>query len=347
MEPVSNQVAKERFEGIFHTEVAHQRETIDLIRTCIAGPDRQDAMDAVLSGVSRLTQAVADAQDFLAPYEVKRCTETLNDLTAQVKAEREKDAAKARFKFRPVSIRSPEPDSRKNVRFEVTPATATEANGVSNTPSVTGAQKGNGATKESTAPTRSDVHLFDRRQVIVVLPPPGSLTPSSGTVTDLQGCIVDLSVRTRVRGGVPFANLVLKDIRDSIIVSGIVDGSVHITGVRNSKLVVVARQIRIHECENVDIYLHCLSHPIIEDSKGMRFAPAPAKYLSEKHEKEVNQWDQVDDFKWLKADHSPNWSILPEEERLGAEAWNKTLQGEPHEAVEDILKKMGVEPTEG
>lgn len=28
-----------------------------------------------------------------------------------------------------------------------------------------------------------------------------------------------------------------------------------------------------------------------------------------------NQWDQIDDFKWLKAEKSPNWSIISEEER--------------------------------
>ena len=30
---------------------------------------------------------------------------------------------------------------------------------------------------------------------------------------------------------------------------------------------------------------------------------------------EQNQWELVDDFDWLKADHSPNWAVLPEAER--------------------------------
>lgn len=34
-----------------------------------------------------------------------------------------------------------------------------------------------------------------------------------------------------------------------------------------------------------------------------------------------NQWDHVDDFKWLKAGHSPNWSILPEEDRVDDKVW--------------------------
>jgi hypothetical protein len=34
-----------------------------------------------------------------------------------------------------------------------------------------------------------------------------------------------------------------------------------------------------------------------------------------------NQWDQVDDFKWLKAEQSPHWSILAEESRVKDEVW--------------------------
>jgi hypothetical protein len=49
--------------------------------------------------------------------------------------------------------------------------------------------------------------------------------------------------------------------------------------VSDSTIVVVARQVRIHECSNVDIYLHCGSHPIIEDCSGMRFSPLPKAYV--------------------------------------------------------------------
>lgn len=80
--------------------------------------------------------------------------------------------------------------------------------------------------------------------------------------------------------GTPFANLVLKNINKSLIISGHVDGSVHITGISDSILVINARQVRIHECKNVDIYLYCTSHPIIEGCSGMRFAPIPSCYVS-------------------------------------------------------------------
>jgi hypothetical protein len=55
-----------------------------------------------------------------------------------------------------------------------------------------------------------------------------------------------------------------------------------------------------------------------------------------------NQWDQVDDFKWLKAEHSPNWSILLENERLNEEIWTKVVPGGPGVGLDDILRKVGI-----
>lgn len=55
-----------------------------------------------------------------------------------------------------------------------------------------------------------------------------------------------------------------------------------------------------------------------------------------------NQWDQVDDFKWLKSEHSPNWSLLLEDKRLPQEIWTTVVPGGPGVGTEDILKKIGI-----
>ena len=129
-----------------------------------------------------------------------------------------------------------------------------------------------------------DIVISDHSRMHILLPPSASRATSAGALTNIYGCIVDMSVPTWRRGppgsdadkdgGVPFATLTLRDIAGSLIIAGHVDGPAHITGVRDSVVVVVARQVRIHECENVDFYLWCGSHPIIEDCKGLRFAPA-------------------------------------------------------------------------
>ncbi|KAF5136910.1 Tubulin-folding cofactor C [Metarhizium anisopliae] len=142
--------------------------------------------------------------------------------------------------------------------------------------------------------------------------------------------------------GKPFPGLALRNISNSLIVAGHVNGPVHITGVADSIIVVTARQVRIHECKNVDIYLHCTSHPIIEDCTGMRFAQLPKCYSIEGESSKENQWDQVDDFKWLKAGQSPNWTTLSDAEALDEALWTNVVPGQPGVSVEETLKKVGI-----
>ena len=40
-----------------------------------------------------------------------------------------------------------------------------------------------------------------------------------------------------------------------------------------------------------------------------------------------NRWDQVDDFNWLRSDQpSPNWDVLPPQQRLGSDTWRELTQ---------------------
>lgn len=105
----------------------------------------------------------------------------------------------------------------------------------------------------------------------------------------MQRCIVDLSIPTSSGssqgestpplGPSPFAGLTLKNLTDCVIIAGRVEGAAHITDVKNSIIVVSARQVRIHNSENTEVYLWCGSRPIIEGCSGMRFAELPSYYV--------------------------------------------------------------------
>jgi hypothetical protein len=208
-----------------------------------------------------------------------------------------------------------------------------------------------------------DIAISDHKGLHIILPPSAARATTAGRLTGLRRCIIDMSVPTLGKSAAPFASLALRDIDECLIVAGRVSGATHITGVRNSVVVVAAGQVRIHECRNVDFYLWCGSHPIIEDCVGVRFAPIPEVYVSslpihgmkesvtntwqmtDQEEREKNLWDQVDDFKWLKADQSPNWTVLPEEERLKEEVWREAVPGRPGAGTEDILKEVGIAKT--
>lgn len=131
--------------------------------------------------------------------------------------------------------------------------------------------------------TARDITLSDHSRVHITLPASAARATSAGTLTNLDRCVVDMSVPTSTStgsAGAPFASLTLKDIAGSAIVAGHVDGPVHVTGLRDCVVMVVARQVRIHECRNVVFYLHCVSRPIIEDCKAVRFAKVPESYVS-------------------------------------------------------------------
>jgi hypothetical protein len=56
----------------------------------------------------------------------------------------------------------------------------------------------------------------------------------------------------------------------------------------------------------------------------------------------ANQWDQIDDFKWLKAEPSPHFSILPEDQRVPDEVWQDQVSGGQGAGLDDVLTVVGV-----
>lgn len=124
----------------------------------------------------------------------------------------------------------------------------------------------------------TNVNISNHTGLHIILPSSASRATASGSLTRLNRCIVDMSVPTAT--GAPFAGLALKNNRESLIIAGHVAGAAHITGVENSIIVVASRQVRMHDCKNVDVYLHCASRPIIEDCHNIRFSPIPECHVS-------------------------------------------------------------------
>ena len=121
------------------------------------------------------------------------------------------------------------------------------------------------------------ISLHDHIGLHINLPASASHATSSGSLTDLDRCVVDMTAPT---ADVPLSGLAIKDVHRSLIIVGRVDGAAHLTGLQDAVVIVSARQVRIHDCHNVDLYIFCGSHPIIEDCQGMRFAPIPGSYVS-------------------------------------------------------------------
>jgi hypothetical protein len=132
--------------------------------------------------------------------------------------------------------------------------------------------------RPSLSTTATSTAISNQSNTHIILPSsaPNARTPCS--LSKLSNCVVDLSVPTTANS--PFASITITSVTSSLLLCGSVSGPAHITGVKKSVLVIKCRQFRMHDCEDVDVYLHCTSRPIIENCKGIRFAELPKFHVS-------------------------------------------------------------------
>ncbi|KAJ4990774.1 tubulin binding cofactor C [Stagonosporopsis vannaccii] len=334
--------SKDRFFRYFRHEVTALQEQMERLNgIAVGGGERNDAVDHCLAGIDRLSHEVKDASSYIPAYDQKTYSEAIKALSEKLQNIRQsfnppkKFAFKTRKNASAISIsdaaelaasqrlRAPiitSDTSNTNSSFAPTPldrlspGERKEQEAALNlTP--TPALPPTTTASEPHRPSFSDatsIHIANHTAVSLSVPASASHATSSGTLSNLQSCTVDLSAPT---ASSPFHALYLKNLRACTIVTGRVSGATHITSITDSTLYVATRQFRMHGGRNVDVYLHCGSRPIIEDCEGVRFAPLPEGEMGAEGVG-ANMWDQVDDFGWLKAERSPNWGVLPEGERV-------------------------------
>ncbi|KAH7369879.1 tubulin-specific chaperone-like protein c [Rhexocercosporidium sp. MPI-PUGE-AT-0058] len=355
---ISQSDINQRFYRHFQAECTELQEQIaQLENYSLVGGEKQDAIDHVSSGITRLSNEAIKAleeklQEARAKFTPKprfqfkqqknNSAISLNDAAELAQEKRLKapgfgqnllSSSESSIATTPAHLKTPPseanskdtlgdlPSFPKNYNEEMTKAPA-------------------GPIRKPSFSQATNVNISGHNHLHIILPSSASRATASGSLTSLNRCIVDMSIPTA--NGAPFAGLALQNIKDSLIIAGHVAGAAHITGVSDSIIVVASRQVRMHDCKNVDVYLHCASRPIIEDCSNVRFSPIPECFMTNQEAPVQNQWDQVDDFKWLKAEHSPNWSILPDDKKLNEEVWTSVVPGGPGIGLEDILKKINL-----
>ncbi|CEL07415.1 Putative Function: cofactor C of H. sapiens is a tubulin-folding protein [Aspergillus calidoustus] len=186
------------------------------------------------------------------------------------------------------------------------------------------------------------VTVNDHTGLHIMLPSSGSTAAVPASVTAMDRCVVDMSIPTA--NGKPYASLMVKTVSDSLLLCGQIDGPAHLTGVRNSIIVVDCRQFRMHDCNNVDVYLSSSSNPIIEDCTDIRFGRIPKGYQALDHDRldTDDRWSLVEDFKWIKPEPSPNWSLLGQDDGVPQEVWTEIVPGGPCWSCEEILRAVNI-----
>ncbi|KAH6873099.1 tubulin folding cofactor C [Alternaria rosae] len=320
---------KETFYRQFNQDVATLRTQIEnLSSVSTSGGERNEAIDNCLAGINRVALDVQDASSYLPAYDQRTYSETIKRLSEKLSDVRNSFDPPKKFSFKNRRKDVAKPDAAPNT-------SSAKPSSVSEQTLSSQQQQQHDTTQHDSSPSA----LSWKSHARITLPSSPHET-SSPTVSHLTHCIVDLSAPTKANA--PFAALYLRSISSSLIITGQVAGAIHITDVSNSTIVTACRQFRMHGSKNVDVYLHSASRPIFEDCEGLRFAPLPGVYTTPEIEQSQNQWDQIDDFKWLKAEPSPHFNLLPEAERISEDAWNEKLPGGENESPDDTLKAFDV-----
>ena len=53
-----------------------------------------------------------------------------------------------------------------------------------------------------------------------------------------------------------------------------------------------------------------------------------------------DRWSQIEDFKWIKPEPSPNWSLLDQSDIIPEEVWTEIVPGGPGWSLDDILRAI-------
>lgn len=167
-----------------------------------------------------------------------------------------------------------EPDKQQQERPEIAPTSFPSTSMGDIAPKSVPAMKSPSAFAASGV---SSVSVDDHYGLHIMLPASGSSSTVPASITHLRHCVVDMSIPTA--NGKPYASLTVKDVKESLLICGQVNGPAHITSVEHSVIVVSCRQFRMHKCEDVDVYLSCSSNPIIEDCSNIRFGRIPKAYV--------------------------------------------------------------------
>ncbi|KAK0684579.1 TBCC protein, partial [Pygoscelis papua] len=287
------QVVKEEQSEFFVAAFAREREAVEALLA--AGP--LEEASARLQGLQKL---LTESVRFLAPYEVRQGQEAVARLQGDLAARRQQLQPKKKFAFRALK-KEAAPGSEPRPAEPARPAAAAPAPGY-------GPAEG-----EAGGPPLCGFSGAEDEELELG---PAELLQRDVVLSELRGC------RVLLRGN---ANtLRMRDCRGCTVLCGPVSTSALVDGCSDCLLVLACQQLRSHRTRDCRFYVQVTSRAVIEDCTKISFAPYAWSYPGIERDFESsgldrnrNNWNLVDDFDWLATDKpSPNWSLIPEQERI-------------------------------
>lgn len=293
-----NQEVVEEKSDFFTAAFARERAAAEELLQGGESVERLEEAAARLQGLQKLLN---DSVLFLAAYEVRQAQEALAQLQAALADRRQQLQPKKRFAFktrRKDAVLAPQV-------VDAAPGAARAESILASPPSLT----------EEGAAGSSWLCGFSNLKSQVLEKRAEELHQRDVLLTELSNCTIKLYGNPNT--------LRLSKARGCTLLCGPVSTSVFLDDCSECVLAVACQQLRVHTTRDTRVFLQVTCRAIVEDCHGIQFAPYTWSYPgidrdfeSSGLDRSKNNWNDVDDFNWLARDMaSPNWSVLPEEER--------------------------------
>ncbi|XP_058162737.1 tubulin-specific chaperone C [Dasypus novemcinctus] len=289
-----DQEVEEEKSDFFAAAFSRERAAVEKLLESGESAEGLEEAAARLQGLQKLLN---DSVLFLAAYDLRQGQEALARLQAALAERRQELQPKKRFAFKSRkkdAAAAPKGDAAPGAPPPASPPPLKEEGGLGS----------------------SWVCGFSNLESQVLEKRAEELHQRDVLLTELSNCTVKLYGNPNT--------LRLTKARNCTVLCGPVSTSVFLENCSDCMLTVACQQLRIHSTRNTRIFLQVISRAIVEDCHGIQLAPYTWSYpgIDKDFEdsgldRSKNNWNDVDDFNWLvRGVASPNWSILPEEERM-------------------------------
>lgn len=288
-----DQEVEEEKSGFFAATFARERAAAEELLRGEASTERLEEAANRLQGLRKLLN---DSVLFLAPYDLRQGQAALAQLQVTLAERRQELQPKKRFAFK-----ARKKDAAGSTQVDAAPvASAAPSPPLATEEGAPGLSWACGFSNLESQDLEKNADELHQRDILL---------------SDLTNCTV------RLRGNPN--TLRLAKARGCKVLCGPVSTSVFLEDCRDCILAVACQQLRVHTTKNTRIFLQVTSRAIVEDCSGIQFAPYTWSYQGIDKDfqdsgldRGRNNWNHIDDFNWLAQNvASPNWSILPEEDR--------------------------------
>lgn len=286
----------ERLDFFLKTFNEEKKYIEEFINNCESQDDKSqmvDKFEEMSLTLQKLQKYVAESTLFLPSSILGRAQSDVSDLQTNLQKKKEVILPKKKFAFK----------NRKKISDNQKPKPTSEIR----------------SEKSVTDVALTKCHFSDKKGE--------TLVKNAEEVNKEDVALVNLTECTVKLFGSPSA-MHFNELNSCKVFCGPVSSSIFIRNCTNCIFLLACHQLRIHQTTDCQFYIHVTSKAIIEASKKVTFAPYNWEYPGlDSHfelsglKRSKNAWDDINDFNWLSTDvHSPNWSLIPEEDRV--KKWN-------------------------